>query len=231
VKESIIPAALSVPGAVAGARLAASSVAPVAASLTPLPGLVLTGASALVGGFIGGGGGAVVGNLIDDLIFDEKDPIVLPSLQSSYNFGETLTYGISSLSTPLVAAKTPFKPVIESFQGLKFLENFKGVATGKLDLKGMENALIQRLGPAQYAKALQLRNQAPTTRSVTGKLKKILPDAKKGPVSVRAFQGLLEGVKNSTEFAKTNPKNFYWFRGIDGNSFGSRCFCCTRGCS
>jgi hypothetical protein len=206
-RKAVIPAAFSVPGAVAGARTAAQASAVPAAYTGPYAPLVVGGA-AVVGGFIGGGGAAYLGSLIDDFIFDTEDPILLPSLQSSYNAGETFTYGISTLATPAAAAKIPIKPVVESFQGLKFLENFKGVASGKFDPKVMDEALIRSLGRKEFERAMRLRDRpAPTTR--IGKLKeKVTLDATKGPIKARLPTAIAEGVAKGLTEAGKNPKAF-----------------------
>ena len=205
--RAAVPAAFSIPGGLAGARAAAIAAAVPAAYAGPYGPLVVGGA-AIVGGFIGGGAAAYLGSLVDDFIFDADDPILLPSLQSSYNAGETFTYGISALATPAAAAKIAIKPVVESFQGLKFLKNFKAVASGKFDPKVMDEALIRSLGRKEFERAMRLRDRpAPTTR--IGKLKeKVRPDATKGPIKARLPTAIAEGVaKGLTEAAK-NPKAF-----------------------
>lgn len=201
IKESVIPAALSLPGAIAGASGAVAQ----APTIPGLPGILLKTGAAIVGGFVGGGVGAVAGDFIDDLIFDDSDPILLPSLQSSYNFGETLTYGVSALATPLVAVKIPTKPIVESFQGAKFLENFRGVSSGRYDPKVMEKALLESLGRRQLDKAIAARDVTPST-GISKLIEKVTPDAAKGPVTARMTTGLVEGSSKAMQLARENPK-------------------------
>ena len=216
IKESVIPAALSLPGAIAGA----SSAVAATPTIPGLPGILLKTGAAIVGGFVGGGVGAVSGDFIDDLIFDDSDPILLPSLQSSYNFGETLTYGVSALATPLVAVKIPTKPIVESFQGAKFLENFRGVSSGRYDPKVMEKALLESLGRRQLDKAIAARDVTPST-GISKLIEKVTPDAAKGPVTARMTTGLVEGSSKAMQLARENPKTALAIEGAAATMAGA----------
>ena len=220
VKEAAIPAAFSLPGAIAGGTLAAAKVP----FLPGVPGLVLKGGAFLVGGVVGGGATAMIGDYVDDLIFDDPDPILLPSLQAAYNAGETFTYGISAAATPLVALKLPGKPIVETFQGSKFLENFKSVASNTYNPKVTQEALLKSLGPRQYQKALAARqgaSEAAAQGPIKGALSKFRPDPTKGPLSVRATTGLIEGSAAQMANALKNPKTALGFEALTATFAGT----------
>ena len=218
-KESVIPAVAAVPGAVAGATLFAKGAAPLALAAGPFGPLILGGA-ALTGAFIGGGGFGYVGSLLDDFIFDADDPILLPSLQSSYNAGETFTYGLSTLATPVAAARLPGKKLVERFQSLKFLENFKGVASGKFDPKVMDESLIKSLGQKEFSRAMKIREQTlarqkgePTSR-LERLQERVRIDPTKGPLKARVPTAIAEGIEAGLAKARENPAAFIGMEGL-----------------
>jgi len=49
-----------------------------------------------IGAVVGSGVLQPVADYVNEWLFDEPDPIVIPSLQAAYNAGETTAYGLTS---------------------------------------------------------------------------------------------------------------------------------------
>ena len=195
VKESIIPAVTSTAAAVAGATLATAAVAPYAASaaaLNPLLGLAITGGAFVTGGITSAVLGGMFGDAADDLIYDDPDPILVPSLQKYYNAAETGTYMLAGSGTvPVLAAKLPGPRIVEAFQGKKFLDAWKDAASGSAtSVDQLSRATREALGVKQALKAIESRSKTGSSNKYLNRLRR---DPTKGPASVRAFQALTEG--------------------------------------
>ncbi len=105
--------------------------APLAAYIPPagLPGLALKGIVLLGGGIAGAIAAGFAAEEAEKAIIGEKAPVV-PSLEGADRMGETIMFGVSMLHAPYtMAPKAADKVVAGSVQ---FLDNFKGIATGKL---------------------------------------------------------------------------------------------------
>jgi len=216
IQDTAAMAAFSVPGALIGARTGAMLAAP----LGPFG----VAAGVAVGGLIGGAGLAGVGGFFDDLIFDDPDDIVIPSLQSWYNMGETGTYAVTFLATPAVALKTPLKSVADVFQGGKFLKNFKEIASQGFDPKKITGAQFKALdresgnilGEKGVMQALQAGVKKPPKRWRF--------DPKKGPVSTRLATSLIEGSTKHLQSAATNPTGFLGWEALFGGLMSGGAF-------
>jgi len=210
VKEAIIPAVTSTAAAVAGATLATAAVAPYAATVSlanPLLGLGLTGGAFIAGGLTSAVAGGIFGDAVDDLIYDDPDPILIPSLQKYYNAAETGTYMLAgSASVPVLAAKLPGPRIVEAFQGRKFLDAWKTASSGSANsIDDLSRATVEALGSQNAARALATRSVEPGASKLGNVLQKLRTDPTKGPRSVRAFQALTEGsARNSADILSGN---------------------------
>jgi hypothetical protein len=68
-------------------------------------------AAATVGAVVGAGILQPIAGYVNEWLFDEPDPIVVPSLQAAYNSGETAAYGITFLASPWVGTRLASKTV------------------------------------------------------------------------------------------------------------------------
>ena len=153
--------------------------------------------------------GAVVGSgilmkpaeYINEWLFEEPDPIVVPSLQAAYNAGETTAYGISFLATPWVGTKLAGPKLSATFNATKTLENFKTIASSKYK----PDELVKKFGQELVDKA----NKASQKQASKGPIAKALTtDATLGPVGARISTAITTGGAAALEVARNNPKSF-----------------------
>ena len=153
--------------------------------------------------------GAVVGSgilmkpaeYINEWLFEEPDPIVVPSLQAAYNAGETTAYGISFLATPWVGTKLAGPKLSATFNATKTLENFKTISSSKYK----PDELVKKFGQELVDKA----NKASQKQASKGPIAKALTtDATLGPVGARISTAITTGGAAALEVARNNPKSF-----------------------
>tara|TARA_R100000654_G_scaffold11700_1_gene25617 strand:+ start:8827 stop:13158 length:4332 start_codon:yes stop_codon:yes gene_type:complete len=223
VKRTALPAAGATTGFVGGIR-AAAPIANLIPPSTPA-GIFGRGLVYLTGGVLGSLTLQEAGKAGSEAVFGE-DYAVIPSLQASNNFGETLTYGMSALASPLIWSR---KAVEKGGTGaVQFLDGFSKVARGE-KFKGLSDKAIESaakelgLTTKQFRRALELEraggvqtmfsktgpglNLGITRFSPTGQL----IDPTKGPAWMRAYGGIEKGVGTSMQAARKNPIPFIGF--------------------
>ena len=208
-------------GFIKGARLAA----PIANLIPPLGpfGIAAKGGVYLLGGLAGSIASAFVADTAEKVVIGDEDP-VLPSLESSKRMGEGLTYGVSMLATPWLAAP---KAVNKSATGaIEFLDNFKQISTGKLAAKADEAIEITAknagLSTRYFEKAKAAYDKAAQQGPMFGERviqglnlgftrfnpKGYMIDPTKGPLSTRVIGAAEKGIDKSFELAKQKSKRF-----------------------
>jgi len=160
-----------------------------------------------VGGkLVASGIGAIVGSgilmpaadYVNEWLFDEPDPIVVPSLQAAYNAGETAAYGLTFLAAPWVGTKLAAKPLGEAFNAAKTLENFATIASSKF--KPAE--LVKLYGKDLTARA----SAAGTKQAAKGRVRSALtPNMAKGPTAARIADTLARGGQDALKKGAENP--------------------------
>ena len=159
--------------------------------------------------------GAIVGSQIlnsaadtvNEFLFDEPEPIVVPSLQAAYNSGETLAYGISFLATPWVGVKMRTRDLGEMFNAQKTLENFRTIASKKFD----PDTLVRLFGDDMVEKAAQLAAK----QAGKGRIRTVLtPNQEKGPTALRLTDTIFRGGAEALKNGKKNPKTWLGIEGL-----------------
>ena len=162
-----------------------------------------TGA-AILGAVVGSGIFNEGAEYINQQLFEEPDPVVLPSLQSSYNAGETSAYGISFLATPWVGTRLVGAPLAANFNATKILGDLKTIASGKFSPEALQRMFSREL----LDKAADLAKQ----QASKGKVKGILtPNLTKGPTAARITDSLVQGSAKALENGLKNPAGFLGF--------------------
>lgn len=162
--------------------------------------------AALVGAVVGSGIANEGAEYINQQLFEEPDPIVLPSLRSSNNAGETAAYGISFLATPWIGTRLVGAPLAANFNASKILSDLKTIASGKFSPEALQRMFSREL----LDKAEVLARQ----QASKGKFKKLLtPDLTKGPTATRITESLVQGSAKALENGLKNPKGFLGFEG------------------
>ena len=217
-KRAAVPAGFMTIGGWQGARLGAAAYA------AKLP---RTGNKVLdVGGKIAAGGiGAVVGSgvlmypsaVINEWLFEEPDPIVVPSLQAAYNAGESTAYGISFLASPWAGTKLAAKPLNELFNSAKTLQQFRSVASSKY---------APDEATALYGKTIvDAAFKAKVKQDAKGNIRKALtPDLTKGPTAMRISDTLTRGGEKAMQYGRENPKSFLGMEGVLALGFGAAAY-------
>ena len=189
-----------------GARLgAAAYMSRVPRTGLPGPGKVLDVGGKLVaagiGAVVGSGVLQPVADYVNEWLFDEPDPIVIPSLQAAYNAGETTAYGLTFLASPWVGTRLAAKPLGEAFNAAKTLENFATIASSKFK----PDTLVKLYGKDITERALT----AAATQASKGPIRKALtPNIAKGPTAARITDTIMRGGKEALEAGARNPKTF-----------------------
>jgi len=201
-KPAIVESGFLTIGGWQGARLGAAAYA----SRVPK-----TGVRPLdVAGKVGAAGiGAVVGSgvlmkpaeYVNEWLFDEPDPIVVPSLQAAYNAGETTGYGISFLATPWVGTRLAGPKLSSTFNATKSLEDFKTIASSNFKPEALQKMFGQEL--VQKAKESSVKQAARGPVS-----SRLLPDLTKGPTGARITTALTTGGALAMKTARENPRTF-----------------------
>jgi len=202
VRDSAIDAGLTTLGGWQGARLGATAYA----SRFPRTGnrildTVGTLGATGVGAVVGSGILTAASSVVNEWLFDEPDPIVVPSLQAAYNSGQTAAYGISFLATPLVGTKLAGKDLSEVFNAGKTLQQFKSIASSKYNPDEM-TAVYGKIIAEKAAKAKKLQEGKGTVR------KMFTPDQSKGPTAMRITDTLTRGGAEAMRVARENPLTF-----------------------
>ena len=158
-------------------------------------------AAAVLGAVVGAGVLTPVATVVNEWLFDEPDPLVVPSLQAAYNSGETAAYGISFLATPWLGTRLAGKPLGELFNASKTLANFKTIASGNFNPKPMQTMFSKDL-VARATNAAKIQASKGPIRA------KITPDLTKGPTAARITNTIFRGGQKALEEAAKNPKTF-----------------------
>ena len=190
-----------------GARSATQAYAYMAASpTTGIRQLDVAGktGAAILGAVVGSGIFNEGAEYINQQLFEEPNPILLPSLQSSYNAGETSAYGISFLATPWVGTRLVGAPLAANFNASKILGDLKTIASGKFSPEALQRMFSREL----LDKAADLAKQ----QASKGKVKGILtPNLTKGPTAARITDSLVQGSAKALENGLKNPAGFLGF--------------------
>jgi len=162
--------------------------------------------AAVVGAIVGSGIFNEGAEYINQQLFEEPAPIVLSSLQSSYNAGETSAYGISFLATPWIGTRLVGAPLMANFNATKILGDLKTIASGKFSPEALQRMFSREL----LDKAADLAKQ----QASKGKVKGILtPNLTKGPTAARITDSLVQGSAKALENGLKNPTGFLGFEG------------------
>ena len=190
-----------------GARSATQAYAYMAASpTTGIRQLDVAGktGAAILGAVVGSGIFNEGAEYINQQLFEEPNPILLPSLQSSYNAGETSAYGISFLATPWIGTRLVGAPLAANFNASKILGDLKTIASGKFSPEALQRMFSREL----LDKAADLAKQ----QASKGKVKGILtPNLTKGPTAARITDSLVQGSAKALENGLKNPAGFLGF--------------------
>ena len=157
--------------------------------------------AATVGAVVGAGILQPIAGYVNEWLFDEPEPVVVPSLQAAYNSGETAAYGLSFLASPWVGTRLALKPLGEAFNAAKVLENFKTIASSKFK----PDELIKLFGKDITERALD----AAAKQASKGRVRSALtPNISKGPTAARIADTLARGGKEALEEGAKNPATF-----------------------
>ena len=160
--------------------------------------------AAVVGAIVGSGIFNEAAEYINQQLFEEPNPIVLPSLKSSYNAGETSAYGISFLATPWIGTRLVGAPLAANFNATKILGDLKTIASGKFSPEALQRMFSREL----LDKAADLA----TKQASKGRVKGILtPNLTKGPTAARITDSLVQGSAKALENGLKNPTSFLGF--------------------
>ena len=161
-------------------------------------------AAAVVGAIVGSGLANEGAEYVNQWMFEEPDPVVLPSMQSAYNAGETSAYGISFLATPWIGTRLVGAPLAANFNASKILGDLKTIASGKFSPEALQRMFSREL----LDKAADLAKQ----QASKGKVKGILtPNLTKGPTAARITDSLVQGSAKALENGLKNPAGFLGF--------------------
>jgi len=213
-RNSVVPAVFLTAGGWQGARLGAAAYA-ARAPVLPNP-LAATGTKIAytgVGAIVGSGIMTPLASYVNEWLFEEPDPIVVPSLQAAYNSGETAAYGLTFLASPWVGTKLAGKDLSQTFNAAKALSDFKTIASKEFD----PNKAIKVLGDdvaAMAEKAIKVQSGKGAIR------KKLTPDQTKGPVSARITDTLIRGGAEALDKGKQNPGSFLGIEALMATSAG-----------
>ena len=161
-------------------------------------------AAAVVGAIVGSGIANEGAEYVNQWMFEEPDPVVLPSMQSAYNAGETSAYGISFLATPWIGTRLVGAPLAANFNASKILGDLKTIASGKFSPEALQRMFSREL----LDKAADLA----TKQASKGRVKGILtPNLTKGPTAARITDSLVQGSAKALENGLKNPAGFLGF--------------------
>ena len=162
--------------------------------------------AALVGAVVGSGIANEGAEYINQQLFEEPDPIVLPSLRSSNNAGETAAYGISFLATPWIGTRLVGAPLAANFNASKILGDLKTIASGKFSPKALQHMFSREL----LDKAADLSSKQVSKGFVR---RVVTPNLTKGPTAARITDSLVQGSAKALENGLKNPTGFLGFEG------------------
>ena len=163
-------------------------------------------AAAVVGAIVGSGIANEGAEYINQWMFEEPDPVVLSSLQSSYNAGETSAYGISFLATPWIGTRLVGAPLAANFNASKILGDLKTIASGKFSPKALQHMFSREL----LDKAADLSSKQVSKGFVR---RVVTPNLTKGPTAARITDSLVQGSAKALENGLKNPAGFLGFEG------------------
>ena len=217
-KRAAVPAGFMAIGGWQGARLGAAAYA----SRVPQTGarpLDVGGkaVAATLGAVVGSGVLTYPAAVINEWLFEEPDPIVVPSLQAAYNAGQSTAYGISFLASPWVGTKLAAKPLNEIFNSAKTLQQFKSVASSKYSPDE---------ATAIYGKALvDAAFKARVKQDAKGTIRKrVTPDLTKGPTAMRITDTLTRGGEKAMQYGRDNPASFLGMESVAAVGFGAAAY-------
>ena len=162
--------------------------------------------AALVGAVVGSGIANEGAEYINQQLFEEPDPIVLPSLRSSNNAGETAAYGISFLATPWIGTRLVGAPLAANFNASKILGDLRTIASGKFSPEALQRMFSRELLDKADVLARQQASKGGVKRLLT-------PDLTKGPTATRITESLVQGSAKALENGLKDPKSFLGFEG------------------
>ena len=158
-------------------------------------------AAAGIGAVVGSGILQPVADYVNEWLFEEPDPIVVPSLQAAYNAGESAAYGITFLASPWVGTRLAAKPLGEVFDAGKTLANFSTIASSKFN----PEQLIRLYGKDLTEKALtagaKQAQKSPLRALVT-------PNIAKGPTAARISDTIIRGGSEALKKGAKDPATF-----------------------
>ena len=162
--------------------------------------------AAAMGAVVGAGVLVPVAAYVEEWLFDEPDPIVVPSLQAAYNSGET--------AAPWVGTRLAAKPLGEVFNYAKVLADFKTIASSKF----APEELIKLFGKEITATALAAAGK----QAGKGTVRRVLtPNSEGGPIAARIADTIMRGGQNALKEGANNPKTFL---GIEALVAGSAAY-------
>ena len=170
-------------------------------------------AAATVGAVVGAGILQPIAGYVNEWLFDEPDPIVVPSLQAAYNSGETAAYGITFLASPWVGTRLALKPLGEAFNAAKVLENFRTIASSKFKPDELIKLFGKDITERALGAAAVQASKGPVRRALT-------PNVAKGPTAARITDTIIRGGQNVLLEGAKNPKTFLGVEAIVAGGAG-----------
>ena len=188
-------------GARAGAALYASRAPQVGDPRFRALNVGAKGGAMLIGGIVGSGILQPVAEYLNEWLFEEPDPIVVPSLQAAYNAGETAAYGLTFLGSPWVGTKLAGRTLSSHFNAAKTLENFSTIASSTFKPDTLVKIFGKDLTDRALAAASVQASKSPLRKLVT-------PDVSKGPTATRIAETIVRGGAEVMEQGLKNPGKF-----------------------